>query len=101
MTEPTLLLVYALAIARLTGLVTVDSITENARHALISWLDDRPKTFGAAIATLIECPWCVSIWVSIVVAPLAYLWGDHPVLLIPALVLAFSQATGMVSNMGR
>jgi hypothetical protein len=95
------LLVYALAVARVTGLITTDTITEDARDAVISWLDDRPKTLGAYLATLITCPWCAGMWVSLIAAPLVWIWGDSPVMLIPALALAFSQATGMVSNLGR
>jgi hypothetical protein len=95
------LLVYALAVARVTGLIWADSITEEARDALIGWLDDRPKTMGSAIATLITCPWCAGMWVSLIAAPLVWFWGDHPVMLIPALALAFSQLVGMTANLGR
>lgn len=96
-----LLIVYALAVMRVTGLIQADSITEDARDRLLVWLDDRPKTLGAFVADLIKCPWCVSIWVGGVAAPLVYFWGDHPVLVIPALMLAFSQVTGMTHNLGR
>ncbi len=95
------LLVYALAVARVTGLIVSDSITEPARDALIGWLDDRPATLGNFIATLIECPWCAGMWVSLIASPLVWFWGDSPVMLIPAIALAFSQATGMISNLGR
>lgn len=96
-----LLIVYALAVMRVTGLIYADSITEGARDALLVWLDDRPGTLGAFIAELIKCPWCVSIWVGGVAAPLVWFWGDHPVMLVPAIALAFSQVTGMTHNLGR
>lgn len=95
------LLVYALAVARVTGLITTDTITEDARDTVIGWLDDRPKTLGAYLATLITCPWCAGMWVSLIAAPLVWFWGDWPVMLVLALALAFSQVTGMVSNLGR
>lgn len=95
------LLVYALAVARVTGLIVADSITEPARDALIGWLDDRPATLGSFIAALIQCPWCAGMWISLAAAPLVWYWGDTPVMLIPALALAFSQVTGMISNVGR
>jgi hypothetical protein len=103
MTTPVWLqiLVYALAVARVTGLIVADSITEDARDALIGWLDDRPATLGSFIAALIQCPWCAGMWVSLIAAPLVWLWGDTPVMLIPALALAFSQVTGMISSVGR
>jgi fatty acid desaturase len=78
-----------------------DSITEPVRDKLIGWLDDRPATLGAALATLITCPWCAGMWVSLIAAPLVWFWGDSPVMLVPALALAFSQVTGMTANAGR
>lgn len=95
------LLVYALAVARVTGLITTDTITEDARDTVIGWLDDRPKTLGAYLATLITCPWCAGMWVSLIAAPLVWFFAGSPAMLIPALALAFSQLTGMVSNLGR
>jgi hypothetical protein len=101
MLDPVLLVVYALAVARVTGLVTTDTITEPARDAVIGWLDDRPRTLGAFVSKLITCPWCASIWLAAVAAPLVWFWGEHPLLIVPALALAFSQITGMVSDLGR
>lgn len=95
------LVIYALAVARVTGLIVADSITEPARDALISWLDDRPRTLGSWVATLITCPWCAGFWVSAVAAPLVWAFHGSPVMLIPALALAFSQITGSTANLGR
>jgi len=101
MTDAVPLVIYALAVARLTGLVTADTITEDLRHAFIAWLDDRPKTLGSFVGSLIECPWCVSMWVGLLAASPVWFWGDSPAMLIPAMALAFSQVTGMISNLGR
>jgi hypothetical protein len=101
MPEPFIVLIYVLAVARLTGLVVTDTITEGLRDRLIGWLDDRPQTLGSFVATLIQCPWCASIWISVVAGPLVWFWGESPVMLIPALILAFSQVAGMISNLGR
>ena len=101
MTDPVLLLIYALAVARVTGLIVEDSITEPAREWALGWLDDRPKTLGAFIAALIQCPWCAGMWVSLVASPMVWFWHASPVMLIPAIALAFSQFTGMISNLGR
>lgn len=95
------LLIYALAVSRITGLITQDAITEPLRDRLIGWLDNRPATLGSAIATLVTCPWCAGMWVSLVAAPIVWWVGDSPWLLIPALALAFSQITGMTSDVGR
>lgn len=101
MVDPLPLIVYALAVARVTGLITADTITEGVRDNLIEWLDDRPRTLGSFVATLITCPWCSGMWVSAVAAPMVWLWWDHPALFIPAMALALSQAAGMMSNLGR
>lgn len=96
-----LLVIYALAVARVTGLVVSDTITEPVRDKLIGWLDDRPATAGAFLAALIQCPWCAGMWISMAAAPLVWFWGWSPVMLIPALALAMSQVTGMISGLGR
>jgi hypothetical protein len=101
MTQPVLLVIYALAVARMTGLIISDSITEGARDALLGWLDDRPRTLGSFIAAVLDCPWCAGMWVSMAAAPLVWFYGTSPFMLIPAIALAFSQVTGMISNLGR
>lgn len=99
--DTVLLVIYALAVARVTGLITIDAITEDARDAVIGWLDDRPKTLGNYLATLIQCPWCSGMWLALIGSPMVWFWGDSPVMLVPAIALAFSQVTGMISNLGR
>lgn len=96
-----LLLIYALAVARVTGLITADSITEPVRDRITIWLDDTPGSAGAWFSDLITCPWCAGMWVSLIASPLAWFWGDSPFMLIPAIALAFSQITGMTNSMGR
>jgi hypothetical protein len=95
------LLIYALAVARVTGLIVADSLTEDIRDGILARLDDRPRTLGSYLGTLITCPWCAGMWVALVASPLVWLWGDSPVMLIPALALAFSQVTGMTASVGR
>jgi hypothetical protein len=99
--NPVVLLVYTLAAARVTGLITLDTITEQARDGFVAWLDDRPATLGKYVAGLVTCPWCMGVWVSAVVAPVAWWWGDHPVVLVPAIALAMAQVIGMISDLGR
>lgn len=95
------LAVLTLAVARVTGLVVSDSITEPLRDRLLVWLDDRPATAGSWVATLITCPWCAGMWVSLAAAPLAiWLLGLSWLLVLP-LALAFSQVTGMIAGIGR
>ena len=126
-----LFLVYALAVARLTRLLTLDRLTEAPRERLIvavwtrAWMPwarvehpeedehmqrNRACHMGSAaraddadpplLAYLLTCPWCVSIYVGAVAAPLAWFWGSSPWLAIPALALAFSQVTGVLAAKG-
>lgn len=101
MTDPVLLVIYALAVARLTGLIVADTITEPARDRIIGWLDDAPGSSGQWLASLIQCPWCAGMWVSLIAAPLVWFFGASPIMLIPAIALAFSQVAGSISNLGR
>lgn len=99
--EPWLLLaVYALAVARLTGLVVADEITRPLRDGLLAKLDE-DRASHRSLATLASCPWCVSVYVGAVAAPVAWWWGEHPMFLIPAIAAAFSQVAGMVADVGR
>lgn len=99
--SPVMLGIYALAAARITGLITTDTITEPLRDKILGWLDDRPATLGAFVAKLITCAWCAGLWVSGVTALLVWWHGDNPLLLLPALGLAIGQFVGMTSHVGR
>lgn len=129
MPDALLVLVYALAVARLTRLVTSDKITEGprdryiwrswGRHFMAAARKERPDTDRAGHRRVAQdwartavrngaepplrvylatCPWCVSIYVAAVAAPLAWFWGSSPWLAIPALALAFSQVTGFLAT---
>lgn len=95
------LLIYVLAATRVTGLIVSDTLTEGLRDRIVEALDDRPATLGAFIAGVIECPWCAGMWVSFAAAPMVWFWHASPVMLISALVLAFSQFIGMAAPIGR
>jgi len=104
---PTLavLLVYALATARLTGLATgVDEITAPAVLWLVGKINPAELEGGwrFKLAYGVACMWCASVYVGILLmAPLAYWYPTEPWALIPAMGLAFSQVTGMTSGWGR
>jgi hypothetical protein len=95
------MLIYALAVTRVTGLIVADTITEPIRDRIVGWLDDTPGSAGEWFASLITCPWCAGMWVSLIAAPLVWFWGDSPFMLVPALAMAFSQVTGATANLGR
>jgi hypothetical protein len=105
------LLVDALAIYRLTRLVTVDTLTDPARKRLL----DAAKRIAFDVATsnmnrptpvttngygrlweLVTCPWCISVWIAVPVVALTRL---APVVWqYPALTLALAAVAGIVSE---
>jgi Protein of unknown function (DUF1360) len=97
--------VYALAAMRVTGLITADAVTAPLRTRLTEWLipEDAPRMvpWRRELAFLITCAWCVSIYVGVVAAVVWYTVGNTPLLLVIAVALAFSQLTGMFSDVGR
>jgi hypothetical protein len=100
-TEPVLLVIFALAFMRVIGLITADTITEPIRDRVLEWLDDAPGSIGQWLSYLITCPWCASVWVGAVAGPLIYFHGDNAWMIVPALALALSQLAGMTNNLGR
>jgi hypothetical protein len=111
--QPALIvLVYALAVARVTRLLVEDRITDAPRGWLVQRLWTRALGGNGALAAraaldgaepplsvyLLSCPWCASIYVAAVAAPLAYFWGSSPWLFVPALALAFSYVTGFLAG---
>lgn len=122
MHSPIILLVYALAVARLTRMVTADKLFEKPRRAVIvkawtrrhPWITEEPteekrrRNLAMAmdnhakdppmLAYLTVCPWCVSVWIGAVAAPVAWFWGTRPWFAIPAVALAFSHVTGFLAT---
>ena len=111
-------ILIALAAHRLTRIVTRDKFPLIAvpRYYITNWLDpsdeyrqlyarkhpDRepPKTrlglFGQSVAYLLECDWCVSVWVSGAVVYCTSTWTSVP---LPVLVwLAASTVTGLIAS---
>lgn len=99
--EPVLLVVYALALARLAGLVTIDDWSERWRVKAIERLDDKPGSAGWYATAWLSCSWCLGVPLAIFATPLVWFHSENPILLIPALAGAFAQVIGMTSTSGR
>lgn len=98
------LVVYALAAMRVTGLLAQDQLTGGARGWVVRRVDRHEaedRGWRAALIYFIHCPWCVSIYVGAGAAVVWYTLGNTPLLLVIAVALAFSQLTGMFSDVGR
>jgi uncharacterized protein DUF1360 len=111
-----MLLIYVLTTARLTALATgTDEITrpyvrgtydddgETITPGLVGRINPQELEHGwrHLLAYLLTCQWCASTWIGLALAPVALWHGSSPWALAPALGLAFSQVTGMLSKMGR
>jgi hypothetical protein len=93
------LVVYGLATARLTGLITDDAITEPARQWILRHLPLHAP--GPFLAALLDCPWCAGVWVAAMVAPFALWTPTTTAALWPATILALAQFTGMIAAVNR
>lgn len=86
--------VTILAVARLTRLITTDTILDPPRTWLVRRLtSDRLKY-------LMLCDWCMSVWVAAVTAPAAWYWWHEPWFLIPAIGLAATYVAGFLAQFG-
>ena len=99
MTPEATLVIDALAVWRITRLVTEDGITAPLRGRLLAWAlepgaDARPRR--PKLAELIECPHCVSIYAAtgVLVARrrVPRLWDPL------ARLLAFSALSGLIAE---
>lgn len=73
------MLLGAGAVIRLTRLVTWDTLTQRLR--------DKVNTEA------IECSWCVSVWVGLLVA-VGWWWMDHDLWTVGCAVLGWSEIAG-------
>lgn len=103
-----MLILYMLAVARLTTLITHDEITRPAREWLIQRFDATRRIHRLLVYLLGEpdgdavgCPWCVSIWVGALTAPTLWAWSNRPWFMVALIALAVSQTSGMIYNFGR
>lgn len=94
------LLVYLLAVTRLTGLIVEDEITDTPRQAILRHLSETKPTH-VALAYLITCHWCVSLWVATVTALTVWAVGTPDWITVCGLALAGSQVAGMLATTGR
>lgn len=84
---PLAFVIVCLATARLTRLVTDDTITEPLRV----WASDKPLLYG-----LITCPYCIGFWISLVTVAVWWTAGDRTVWLLAP--FAVSHVAGWVNS---
>jgi hypothetical protein len=93
MISPFLMLIAALAGARITRLITTDRIFEAPRLWLINKLD--PLSLSAYVIT---CSWCTGLWVACVTLSAAWHWRDSPWLQVPLCAMALAEIIGLIAS---
>lgn len=87
---PLVALVAALAVYRLTLLVTSDAVTEPLRERSSGWLGE-----------LLSCPWCSSMWLAPPVVASAVWWSTGRAWWIAMGSLAASAVAGFLAEFAR
>lgn len=87
-----ILVTYVLATARLTRLVNADVLTDSLRIAVA-------RKYGAdsTASYFLSCPWCVSVWVALILGLGILGCTDASWLWLPLIVPAASHLTGLLS----
>lgn len=49
---------------RVGRFVALDALIEEPRDRVAFWLDQKNTTWAEKLLTLLECPWCITIWTS-------------------------------------
>jgi hypothetical protein len=98
--DPVTLIVGALAVHRLTRLITEDEITDPIRERLNPVVVNGPRGIereSSRLGYLVRCPWCVSPYVA---AGWAALTVAAPAVAATAgAVLAWSSVTGLLASL--
>jgi hypothetical protein len=85
-----ILVLYVLAVMRVTRLINKDSITDPIRIAAMRrWGEESTQAY------FLQCPWCVSMWLSLISAPFVLSALDLSLWLWPLLAFAASHLTGI------
>lgn len=108
--------ITALAVYRLTILVSADHLTAPVRDRVVTRLNERkhgPRPESATyrmdwltqvhqdphrLAYLIECPWCVSVWIAAALTGGTVLWAHTTAWLFVMLTLAFAAVAAILAT---
>lgn len=91
-----IIILTLLAMARVTRLITTDTVFATPRNALVRWLlrdrDSHP------VAYLIFCDWCASMYVGAAAAGAYAAWGETMPFMVVILALSGSYAAGFLAS---
>lgn len=92
------LILAALAVARITRIITEDRIMDGPRNWVIRTAMRASDKFGAEIAYLTTCPWCASMYAGAGAGAAWWAWGDERWFMAVCAALAFSYVTGWLAG---
>lgn len=90
-------LLGTLATARLTRLIIHDEITKPLRRQVLRRLDPE-REFDLMVAYLLDCGWCMSIWVAGALAAGTWAFWSHFIWWLVLSAVVASQVTGMLGD---
>jgi len=88
------LLIVALAVMRLTRIVTTDVIALPFRK----WVLNRSGDLGWW-TMLVHCRYCASVWIGAAAAPAYWFYGGSAWVMVPAIALAFSECIVLTAKL--
>lgn len=97
-----IIILALLAVARITRLITTDVLFDAPRRRVLNWLTDRGRATDrpvrGAIAYLIVCDWCASVYVGAAVAGAYAAWGETMPFMVVCMALSASYVTGFLAS---
>jgi hypothetical protein len=99
-----IILLTLLAVARMTRVITTDTLFEAPRNAVVTWLligkEELPRSTGfrSKLAYLIVCDWCASMYVGAAGAGAYAAWGETMPFMVVILALSGSYAAGFLAS---
>lgn len=84
------LVIYVVAVARITRLINFDAILDRPRVAIVRFVRGNPL-----VVYFLTCPWCVGFWVTLATSWIPVVYPTNRVFLILGVALAASHLIGI------
>jgi hypothetical protein len=69
-----LLIVLSATVYRISRFIVLDTLIDEARNCVLSWLELRTSMFWSKIHDLLGCPYCITIWISAAAVAITDIW---------------------------
>ena len=64
MTYIVLVIILSAVCYRVSRFIVLDSLIDEPRNWVMSWLEMHPNAFTRKTWELLGCPWCITVWVA-------------------------------------